>query len=256
MSFILTSRLLAIDLETDSANPEDAHIITAAAVYLGGGEEKVVRSWILKPTRPVPEEAVSIHGYPTERAEAEGADPAECLDLLGAEIALAMHRQIPVVVFNGSFDCSIVENQLLAHNLPTVTERLDGKPLGPIVDPYIIDGHVSHRKGSRRLVDQAKYYGVDHDGAHDATADAVCAARLAYRIAQVGTNEKVAKVFDLTPSVVAKYTAAAGLDAWALHENQVKWAKARADSFRKYLVREGKPADDVNGSWPLRLVKP
>src|SRR5699024_6812351 len=51
---------------------------------------------------------------------------------------------------------------------------------GPVFGPYLIDrGEARYRKGKRTLGDLCREYKVTLDNAHEATADALAAARIA-----------------------------------------------------------------------------
>lgn len=256
MSWYTDFKVTAFDVETDSPDPTEAHIITAAICHINTADGQQPKSgWVLKPRRPIPAEAAAIHGYPTERADAEGSDAAECLDVIAGILAVQMSRGVPVVAFNAAFDLTCMERELARFELPTITERL-GRPIGPVLDPYVIDGHLSRRKGSRRLSDQCAFYSVDHAGAHEATADALAAARVLWRLGQYCTMPKVQKVMGLTEAAVKAHSAVGAMSLEDIHAAQVKWFAARQKSRRDWLKREGKP-DDTNGDgWPIRLVKP
>jgi DNA polymerase-3 subunit epsilon len=49
-----------------------------------------------------------------------------------------------------------------------------------------------------------------------------------------------------------KFPDVAALDLPELHAAQVAWHAERQADFAAYLRRISKPADDVNGEWPLR----
>ncbi len=68
--------------------------------------------------------------------------------------------------------------------------------------------------------------------AHDASADALAAARLARAIA-------------------LRHPKVAALGAAALHERQIGWAAERAADFQAYLRRKGERGAVVDGGWPL-----
>ena len=151
------SRMLAFDLETTSANPKDARIVTSAIVYNAAFDLTVLRS------------------------------------------------------LTGDF---------------TVT--------GPVFDPYVID-RVSDkwRKGKRTLGAVCEHYGVELGNAHEATADALAAARVAWK------------------QVRQHYPNLAQMDENELMEFQaVKWYEDRV-AFKKYLEGKGRDASDVSTAWPL-----
>jgi len=220
--------MVAVDLETTAPSPEDARIVTACVVHVGGGQPTVAREWLVDPGVDIPEGATAIHGITTERARAEGQDPASAVAEISAALTDAWSLGLPVVAFNAAYDLTVLDRELDRHHSTNLAVT------GPVIDPYVIDREVDkYRKGSRTLTAQAEHYRVSLDGAHDATADAVCAARLVWRIG-------------------CMFPAVAGLSLPDLHAAQAKWHAARQADFAAYLKRVGKPADDVCGDWPMR----
>ncbi|MDX3725282.1 3'-5' exonuclease, partial [Streptomyces caniscabiei] len=73
------------------------------------------------------------------------------------------------------------------------------------------------------------------DGAHDSAADAVAAARVAWRLGAT------------RPELAA-------MDIEALHHAQIKWAAEQAEGLREYFAKTpGKEhlAETVQADWPL-----
>jgi DNA polymerase-3 subunit epsilon len=220
--------MVAFDLETSAPSPEDARIVTACVVHVGGGLPTETREWLVNPGVEIPEGATAVHGITTERARAEGVDPTVAVREITDALTDAWSAGLPVVAFNAAYDLTVLDREIARHHDTTFTVA------GPVIDPYVIDREVDkYRKGSRTLTAQAEHYRVSLDGAHDATADAVCAARLVWRIG-------------------CMFPTVAGLSLPDLHAAQEKWHAARQADFAAYLKRVGKPADDVCGEWPMR----
>lgn len=260
MSWAENFTACAFDLETDGKDPDDARIVTAAAIGVGGGRPTTPATFVLKPTRPIPDEAAAIHGYTTERAEAEGTDPAEAVNLIAGELVMAMIRDIPVVAYNAVYDMSCLARELERHQLPSLVERLDGKPM-LILCPLIVDKACDKfRRGSRRLLDTAKHYSIDlaEEDAHDSTADALTAARVAWRLSQLATQPKVRVAFGCKPEVAEKYAALGSLSIHDMQQWQKDQAAAQAKSLKAYFTKAGKASDaaSVRPDWPIRKVKP
>lgn len=228
------ARWCAWDVESTGVDVFQDRIVTACVAHLGADATTAVRSWMLNPGIPIQPGATAVHGITDERAQAEGQDPAAVVDVIAGELCMAWSLGMPVIAFNASFDFSMLAAELVRYGLPSMEDRL-GRPIGPVLDPYVIDGHLSYRKGSRKLVDQCSHYRVAIDGAHDSTHDAIAAARVMWRIAST------------TPKIAARTLE-------QLHADQVGWAAARAESFRAYLTRQGKPCDDVSGDWPVQAL--
>lgn len=217
---------LAFDTETTGTNCDTDRIVTATTVLIAPGAEPVVTSWLIDPGVPIPEAAAAVHGITDGHVLAHGRPPAECVDEIAAVLIDAWGRGLPVLAFNACFDLTILDREMRRHLGAALVPGL-------VLDPFVIDKHVSYRRGKRTLAAQCEHYGVRHDGAHDATADAVAAARVLWRIAQ-------------------RYPTVAAKNLGELHDAQVQWAAEQAASFRDYLVRQGRTDDLPHGEWPMR----
>lgn len=223
-----TSRLAVLDIESTAPDPEDARIVTLCTGTVGGGDPTDVRQWLVNPGVPIPPGATAVHGITDEMA-AEGMEPGAAAEFAATWLAGAWQAGLPVVAFNANYDLTVIDRECRRH----LGHGID--ILGPVVDPFVIDREVDkYRRGKRTLGVTADFYGVALNGAHDATEDALAAGRLAW---------KLGRVF---PQIAAMSLA-------ELHEAQAGWHRARQDDYRKYLAREGKPADGVCGDWPLRV---
>ncbi len=225
-------RLCAFDLETDGPDPGDARIVTATVLWLGGGRDREDHAWLLKTERPIPAEATAVHGVTTEHADGHGTDRREAVQQIAVVLAEAFMRAVPVVAFNAAYDLTVLAQECRRVGVSTVSEMLDG-PLGPVIDPHVIDKQVDRfRKGKRTLGATCEHYGVDLGNAHDSTADALGAARLAYMIAK-------------------QYPEIGAMDPAELHKAQVDWRRNQSASLQAYK-RKTDPGYVVNGEWPIQ----
>ena len=216
------SRMLAFDLETTSANPKQARIVTSALVRIDGRDVQKVEH-LADPGIEIPQEATNVHGITTEKARAEGRPHEEVLKDTVEAIKAAWEDGLTLIVYNAAFDLTVLRS--LTGDF-TVT--------GPVYDPYVID-RVSDkwRKGKRTLGAVCEHYGVELSNAHEATADALAAARVAWK------------------QVRQHYPNLAQMDENELMEFQaVKWYEDRV-AFKKYLEGKGRDASDVSTAWPL-----
>lgn len=237
-------RMVAFDVETDGPDPEDARIITACVAQIdgSGAVPPEITTWVLAPTRPIPDEAADIHGYTTERATQEGRDPAECVREIATRLGEATAAGLPIVAFNAQFDFTVLDREMRRHRIGTIDPN-DGLR---VIDPFVLDKAVDkYRPGKRTLSACCEHYNVRLDGAHDASFDAVAAARVAWKIAQ--RHKQIARM---------------SLDG--LHQLQVIAKKAQDADFARYLLRmaaSAREADEqlalrakaagVKGHWPL-----
>ena len=215
------SRMLSFDLETTSVNPKEARIVTSALVRIDGRDVDA-REMLADPGVPIPEEAAAVHGITTEKAQAEGRPHDEVLAETVSAIKQAWADGLTLIVYNAQYDLSVLRAL-------TGDFTVDG----PVFDHFVIDRVMDKfRKGKRTLTDVSAHYGVEIGNAHEATADALAAARVAWK--------QVRKFPELTE-----------MDMDELMEFQaVKWHEDRL-SFKKYLEGKGRDASDVSTAWPM-----
>ncbi|MCG7528400.1 3'-5' exonuclease [Streptomyces sp. OfavH-34-F] len=228
--------LVGFDLETTGTDPLEARIVTAAVIAVDDrdGEPTARHTWLANPGIRIPAQASAIHGISSERAAAEGRPAREVADEVAGTLAGYWRRGVPVVAYNAAFDLSLLTAELHRHGLPSLADRLDGAPVGPVIDPYTIDRAVDrYRKGKRNLEAVCVEYGVVHGGAHDAAADALAAVRVAYAIA-------------------ARHREVADLPVELLHERQIAWYAEWAADFQSFLRRKGTPDAVIDARWPVR----
>jgi len=220
--------LAGVDLETTSANPMTARIVTASVLHRIPDAGQVFAggtSWIVSVEEDISPEAAAIHGFTTERARAEGRPLLAVLPEMVDELRAGWARG-PMIDFNASFDLTILLLELERAGLPTTH-------IGPVVDPLVIDRQVDrYRRGGRKLSDVAAHYGVQVEQAHDAGADALTAMRVAWQL-----GKRFPKVGLMSP-----------LD---LHAAQVGWAREQRESLEAHFTTIGKP-QKVDRGWPVQ----
>jgi DNA polymerase-3 subunit epsilon len=222
-------RLGVFDLETTGIDVEIARIVTAHVGLLDeSGNVLHRRDWLVDPGVEIPAGATAVHGITTERARADGMDPARATAAIVAQLRSLFERGIPVVAYNAPYDFTLLDRE---------ARRYDVAPLispGPIIDPLVIDRAVDkYRSGKRTLTVTATHYGVDLLDAHDAAADAIAAGRVAQALAR-------------------KHAEELALEAAELHLRQVDWCREQAADFQDYMRRVRDPEFTTSGAWPLR----
>lgn len=214
-------RLLAFDLETTGPDPRTAHVVTSALVAIDG-PQKVARGWVADPGVEIPPGATAVHGITTEYAREHGRPHAEVIAETIEGIRAGWREGRTLVVFNACFDLTILRRWDPAFEV-----------LGPVVDPFVIDRAVdTFRRGKRTLEAVCTFHGVRLEGAHEAEADGLAAARLAWKF--LGEHPELAQ-----------------LDWRELNARQAGWHEERQADFAAYLERSGKDASDVNRLWPI-----
>lgn len=217
------------DLETTGVDVDTSRIVSAHVGVLDAAGDIVERlDWLVNPGVPIPDAATAVHGITTERARAEGCEPAGAVLEIVAALRTLLSRGIPVVAYNAPYDFSLLRREAVRHGVEPLQDP------SPIVDPFVIDKAVDkYRRGKRTLSLTAGHYGVSLVGAHDAGADAVAAGRVAQAIARA-------------------YPAELGVDVAELHRLQVRWCQEQAEDFQAYIRRVKDPFFTTTGTWPCR----
>lgn len=258
MKWLLAGPLACFDVESTGIDVHEDRIVTATVGKLKPGTPWQVdtRSWLLDPGVDIPAEATAVHGITTQQAREFGEKPEGALDLIAHDLARLFLAKIPVVAMNCVFDFTMLDRELRRHSLPTLDERL-GRPIGPVVDILVLDKYLDpFRTGKRTLTDLCGWYGVKIEGAHDSAADALAAARVAYRMAQ-RTQMDPAEIASMylarnKPSEVAQRFRDLGqMSAADLHDAQVGWRGYQCDGLRAHFDNKGIKHDGIAGDWPM-----
>lgn len=170
--------IVGFDTETTGVDPTRERLVTASVVVVE--EDGVTRHyWLADPGVDIPLQASNVHGISTEQARREGEPVEKVLGEVADLLVQHMAAGHPVVAFNASYDLTLMECELERHGLPTLAERLGG-PVGPVIDPYMLDRSVDrYRRGKRRLENLAEHYGVaEDDSFHNAEADVLATLRV------------------------------------------------------------------------------
>ncbi len=213
--------LACVDTETTGTDVSTDQIVTA---FVGRVDGSVVRRrhWVAQPSISIPAEATAIHGVDDEYVRKHGRPHKGVVTEIVNELYACWSEGRVVAVFNGAFDFS-----LIATHAPGFEIR------GPIFDAFVADKHYDRfRKGSRKLSAVMIAYGMRLDDAHDAEADAVAAARLAWKLPRVYPE-------------LATYTAS------ELMTHQADWYREQAYSLIDYLRRNDRDFSDVRTAWPV-----
>ncbi|HAN23408.1 MAG TPA: DNA polymerase III subunit epsilon [Microbacterium ginsengisoli] len=225
------ARVGVFDLETTGVDVTTDRIVTAyVGVLDADGTVLSSASWLADPGIEIPAGATAVHGVTTESARRDGRPAAAVVTEIVAELRALFDAGVPVVAYNAAYDFSLLAHEAARHGVPPIADPT------PVIDPLVLDKNVDrYRKGKRTLDVVAAHYGVALTGAHEASADAVAAGRVALALLD--------RYADELPSTPA-----------ALHTAQVAWARSQAESLTEYFVRIGRldPDDALDGAWPVR----
>lgn len=224
-------RLAAFDIESTGVDPETDRIVTAAVSLCGGDRPTERHAWLVDPGIEIPAGATAVHGITTEQARAEGRDAAEAVEEIVALLAAQLQAGTPVIAFNARYDLTMLDREARRHGLVPLVDRVGGPAGLLVVDPYVIDKQIDrYRPGKRTLTAVCEHYRVRLDAAHDANADAIAAARVAWRLAQRFEELRC--------------------DLPTLHARQVAWAAEQAASLQAWFAEHGRE-EAVEPAWPI-----
>ncbi|MCI1018015.1 3'-5' exonuclease [Microbacterium sp. C5A9] len=222
-------RVGVFDLETTGVDVENDRIVTAHVGLLDGdGRELASKTWLVDPGIDIPAGATAIHGITNDQVRRDGRPAAIAVTEIVSALGSLLSQRVPVVAYNASYDFSLLDHEARRHGVA----RLENPQ--PIIDPLVIDkAYDRYRPGKRTLEAVAARYAVSLEDAHDASADAVAAGRVA---------QALARQFTLPDSIDD------------LHTRQVAWARSQAASLTEYFIRIGRldPEERLDGTWPVR----
>ena len=220
---------MVFDLETTGVDVEHDRVVTAHVGRLDGSGVLVERvDWLVNPGVAIPAGASAVHGISTEHAQANGIPAAEAVADIVSVLRGYAEAGMPIVAYNAAYDFSLLDREARRYGIePFVPER--------VIDPLVIDKAVDrYRKGKRTLTVACAHYGVVLEGAHEASADAVAAGRLALALA-------------------AAFPELATLSLAELHAKQELWSREQAESFAKWRQSQGDSAFRAELGWPVRV---
>lgn len=219
------------DLETTGIDVTADRIVTAHVGLLDASGRVIrARDWLADPGIAIPEGASAIHGISTEHARAQGRPAVEVVAEVVEAVRAVLDAGIPVVAYNAPFDFSLLKHESLRHGIVPIENP------APVIDPLVVDkAYDRWRRGKRTLEVVAAHYAVRLEAAHEASADAVAAGRVAQALAE--------RFAPWLPD-----------SAHELHTRQIGWARAQAESLTEYFIRIGRldPEERLDGRWPIR----
>ncbi len=223
-----SKKLAVFDLETTGLDLQTSRIVTAAvAVLNANGEAVEIHEWLVNPGIEIPEAAANVHGITTEMARANGVEPAPAIAEI-IDVLARLELEMPLVAFNAPYDFSILKSEALRYGLEPIEPKA-------VIDPLVLDRQmVKFRsgKGSRNLVALCKDYEVELLDAHNSTADAIAAGRLAQR--------QASKFPQLNVSISE------------LHASQVIWSDEQSLDFEKWFKQQDRPDYRAVLGWPIK----
>ncbi|MFF3190512.1 exonuclease domain-containing protein [Streptomyces misionensis] len=252
-------RLVAFDLETTGVDVEADRIVTAAVIGLAEGGSTPYE-WLADPGIEIPAEATAVHKITTEHAREHGEPAHQVVDQVAETLAVWVGEAGAAVVgHNAPYDLTLLDRECRRYGLPTLHERLDGRPLH-VIDTRVLDQHavpyrrrVSESQGARQLITLAGFYGLDWDdeAAHGCSYDALAAAEIARRIGWLAHTPRRHWPEHVLAERRLRFHAFRDLTLAELHALQITLAAEQAAGLQAHF-RKTNPDAVVDGAWPLR----
>lgn len=225
--------LLSLDTETTGVDVFNDRIVTCNITYDYPGHDPYIANWMINPGVEIPQGASDVHGITNEIAQQRGGDPFEVLTNIAHHLEAWEETGNPVVVYNASFDCTLLVVEFARYGIPQPTG------FDRVIDPLVLDKALDkYRKGSRKLIDTARHYGIElsEEDAHSADFDAMASVKISRALGrQFEIDAPIEEVHAMQK--VFKAEQAAGLERY----------------LRKKQKEEGEPVDAiVNREWPIQ----
>jgi DNA polymerase-3 subunit epsilon len=227
----MTNHISGFDVETSGLNPNEDEIIQAYwGNYTPSGELLEGFEWIIKPSKPISQESIDIHGFTNEYLEEHGQDRGSAITEIYEVITRGGYSAI--IGQNIVFDFTFLREEFQRAGLSPI----DFRDL-PVYDTLVIDKHNNrYRKGNRKLITLAGHYGVtlDPERLHKADYDVEVTVNVALK------QMNVAEVKDWRRAV----------------SDQEAWAREQQLSLQSYFDRSGRTEEDgsrivVKTGWPV-----
>jgi len=196
------ARLAIIDFETTGLSADNDRILEIGVACFAAGQLTLLKSWLVNPGIPVPEESRAVHNISDE--ELSGA-PSFAEVVL--ELGEVLRGHIPVA-YNAGFDRNFLHAELRRLAL-TVDSSAPPAFLADVVwvDPLVWVRELYGEDKSKKLADITARLGIGLDRAHRAASDAEAAGRVLLALA-----ERMPNTYAEVISLQGQYAARQELD--------------------------------------------
>lgn len=227
MTDFLNGPLVGFDTETTGTDPSIDRVVSCSVIYSHSAEAEPVKlNWLINPGIDIPQDASDVHGITTEYVQMYGQEPKIALTDIADKLSMVMQQEIPIVAYNLPFDLTLLYTEFSRYDIDFPKEY------GKYLDPLVIDKAVDkYRRGSRKLIDTAKFYGYDLSNAHEAEADVLATIYIARALKSKFQPEMTIEMFQ---------------------EAQKDWKAEQSASFQEYKRRTD-PEAVIDGSWPYMV---
>jgi DNA polymerase-3 subunit epsilon len=194
-------RLAIIDFETTGLSADSDRILEIGVACFAAGQLTLLKSWLINPGIPVPEESRAVHNITDE--ELSGA-PSFAEVVL--ELGEVLRGHIPVA-YNATFDRNFLHAELGRLQLADASPPPAFVADVVWVDPLVWVRELYGEDKSKKLTDIAARLGIALDRAHRAASDAEAAGRVLLALA-----ERMPNTYAEVISLQGQYAARQELD--------------------------------------------
>lgn len=230
--------LLSLDTETTGVDVFVDRVVTCNITYDVPGQEPYIANWMINPGIEIAEGASDVHGITNEVAREQGGDPYTVLNNIADHLRNWDKLGHPVVIYNASFDATLLTVEFERYGVRSPTD------FARVIDPLVLDKELDkYRKGSRKLIDTARHYGIElsEEDAHSADFDAMASVKI---------SRAIGRKFEIDAPIEE------------VHAMQKLFKARQSASFQEYLRKkrdeEGNLVDPnaiINPEWPIQTTK-
>lgn len=234
-----TDDLAGFDTESSGRDPLTARLVTASVVRAVNGAIKPWgRDWLVAVDDPIPAEATAVHGVTTEYAQGNGRPLMPVVREISITLCDWWAKGTPAVIYNAPYDLLLINQERVRCGLLALRFS---EAATPILDPLVIDRAMDkYRKGSRKLGDVCKHYGVTLDDAHTSAADSLAAVEVMLKLVEAFPKLRQTSLQHLYRLQAVWYA------QWASNYQDYKRREAAANGSDSLKVV-------VDQSWPVRI---
>lgn len=232
MTTVKQTRIYGFDVESTGLDKATERIITASLL-----SDDYSTNWLINPEHPISPEAAAVHGITDEMVKKDGQNAAEAIEEIVTALTAILQRGEILCGYNVIYDLTILEYEAKRHNIPSLSERMNGL-VAPVVDPYILDKTLNKYRGGKHTLERlAELFNVEHNS-HEAESDARAAVEVFKRL--VLQAEEAGHSLDVEPM--------------KLHNWFVSWKRRQDMDYGDYLrTREYNRVENpyIPSGWPI-----
>lgn len=164
---------VAIDTETTGKDPAVDRVVEIACIVWERGQVTARHRWLVNPERPIPQEALEVHGISDDDVKDKPVFKDVCHEILAV-----LEGKIPLA-YNAEFDRTFLAEELTRAGIAGGKKGPPAARRGiEWVDPLVWARELQKDEKGKSLSDVAERLGIALERAHSAAADAEAAAHV------------------------------------------------------------------------------